>query len=201
MAKNRFYLLLAEAGENAQKAAQLVTERLSEFPDTSIPQTEVKELERRGDQLTAEIFDLLNNRYECPLDREDIYVLARAIDDVVDYIEHASDLLDLYKIEAATDQALAQAEVLVRATTSLSSALSDLEHLEGVKDQLVAIKSAEDEGDRIVRDAIAALFEDDDIDPRMIIRWKDIFEALEDALDACDSAGHVIGNVLVKSLG
>ena len=177
----------------------MVSQRMREFPDTSVSQAQVKAVEHDGDRLTAEIFDLLNRGYESPFDREDVYGLASAIDDVVDHIEHASDLLDLYKIEAPTDQALAQTRELVHATENLAGALDDLTGLNGVRERISAVNAAEDDGDRIVRDAIAALFEAEDIDPRTIIRWKDIFETLEDAVDACDAAAHVIGNVLVKS--
>lgn len=196
---NEFYALFADAGANALGAARLVGQRLGDFPDTAVDQAEVKELEHEGDRLTADIFQLLNTRYSAPFDREDIYGLARAIDDVVDHIEHASDLLGLYKVEAPMEQALEQCRVLVGATENLAAALSELPELEEARRRLAAIKELEDEGDRIVRDAIAALFEDDGISLRVIIRWKDIFEALEEAIDACDAAAHVIGNIVVKS--
>lgn len=195
----QFYELLAEAGANALEAARLAERRFREFPDTSVRQSELKELEHVGDRLTAAIFELLNSRTPTPFDREDVYGLARAIDDVVDHVEEASDLLGLYKIEGATEQALEQCRVLVGAAGELAGALASLRTLEGAEDRLHAVKTLEDEGDRIARDAIAALFEQEEVDPRVIIRWKDIVEALEDAIDACDTTAHVIGNVVVKN--
>jgi uncharacterized protein Yka (UPF0111/DUF47 family) len=141
----------------------------------------------------------MNTQYVTPFDREDIHDLARAIDDVVDHLEHASDLLSLYRVEAPMEQALEQCRLVVGATEHLADALSNLRHLSGLGRHLAGIKRREDEGDRVVRDAVAALFEDDDISPRLIIQWKDIFGALEDALDACDTAGHLIGNVIMKN--
>jgi predicted phosphate transport protein (TIGR00153 family) len=194
-----FYDLFVEAGENAVEAARVAERRFREFPDTDVGQPAVKELEHEGDRLTHDIITLLNSQYVTPIDREDIYSLARRIDDVVDHIEHASDLLGLYKVEGSMEQALQQCRVLVGAAENLASALRELRGLRGVDHYLVALKSLEDEGDRIVRDAIAALFEDEDVSPRVVIAWKDIFDALEDAIDACENAGHVIGNVVVKN--
>jgi len=194
-----FYGLFAEAGDNALEAAKLVERRFREHPEAAVGQEQVKELEHKGDRLTAEIFRLLNTRYVTPFDREDIYGLAGAVDTVVDHIEYASELLDLYKIEAPMEQALAQCRVLVGATEHLAQALSRLRGFRGIQQHLAEIKTCEDEGDRIVRDAIAALFEDEEVSPRAIIRWKDIFEALEQAIDACDTAAHVVGNIVVKN--
>jgi uncharacterized protein Yka (UPF0111/DUF47 family) len=194
-----FYGLFAEAGDNALQAARLVERRFREHPDTEIPHEQVKALEHAGDRLTADIFRLLNTHYVTPIDREDIYGLAGAVDTVVDQIEAASELLDLYRVEAPMEQSLAQCRVLVEATGSLAHALSRMRGFRGIQPHLAAIKTCEDEGDRIARDAIAALFEDEDVSPRAIIRWKDIFEALEQAIDACDTAAHVLGNIVVKN--
>jgi uncharacterized protein Yka (UPF0111/DUF47 family) len=193
-----FYGLFARAGANAVDSARLVERRFREFPDTDVPQTEVKRLEHEGDRLTAEIIQLLNTQYITPFDREDIFDLARAIDDVVDHIEHASDLLGLYKIERCLDPSIDQCRVLVAACERLSRALLELQRMRNVEEHLVEVSRLEDEGDRIVRDAIAALFDEGD-DALRVIRWKDIYEALEQAIDACDSAANVVGNIVVKN--
>jgi predicted phosphate transport protein (TIGR00153 family) len=196
---SEFYELFGEAGENALAAARLTEARFREFPETEIAQERVKELEHEGDRLTHELIRLLNTQYVTPFDREDIYELARSVDDVVDNIEQASDLLTLYRVEGPMEQARAQCQVLVGATESLSAALRSLRRPVEAQEHMAAIKRHEDEGDRIVRDALASLFEDEDVNPRVIIRWKDIFEALEQAIDACETASHVIGNIVVKN--
>ena len=194
-----FYDLFTAAGANAVATARLAERRFREFPDTEIGQEQVKDLEHDGDRLTHDIIALLNTQYVTPFDREDIYALASSIDDVVDNIENASELLGLYKVEGSMEQAIQQCHVLVGAAEALSSALGELKSLRGADRHLVEVKRLEDEGDRILRDAIAALFEDEDVSPRVIIRWKDIFEALEEAIDSCESAANVIGNVVVKN--
>jgi uncharacterized protein len=194
-----FYDLFTQAGANALEAARKAEIRFREHPNSSVTQAEIKEVEHAGDQLTHDIVQLLNTQYVTPFDREDIYQLASAIDDVVDHIDEACDLLELYGVESSAKQALEQCRILVAAVEHLSRALADLRARKNVQAELVALKTLEDEGDRVLRDAIAALFRDSRIDPLVVIRWKDIFEALEDAIDACETAALLVGNVVVKN--
>ena len=194
-----FYDLFAKAGENALATARIVERRFAEFPEHSVRQTEVKALETRGDELTRETLELLNTQYITPFDREDIYDLAKAIDDVVDYMEEASDLLGLYKVESRLDAALEQCTVLVQIAEHLSAGLAELKQLRRVEPHVVEIKRLEDEGDRIVREAMASLFENT-TDALVVIRWKDILEALEEAIDSCETAADLVGNIVVKNV-
>jgi predicted phosphate transport protein (TIGR00153 family) len=193
-----FYDLFTRAGQNLLETARLAQRRFAEFPQGG-SHDEVKALENQGDELTREIIELLNTQYVTPFDREDIYELAKEIDDVVDYIDNASDLLGLYKVESSMDAAVEQCRVLVSAAEHLANALSELRRLRRAEQHLVRVKELEDEGDSIVRKAIAALF-DEGADPLTIIRWKDIFEALEDAIDACETAADLVGNIVVKNV-
>jgi len=194
-----FYDLFARAGENLLATARLAEQRFREFPETSVDHEQVKELENQGDELTREIVVLLNTQYITPFDREDIYELAKVIDDVVDHIEHASDLLGLYQVESRMEQSVEQCRVLVEMAEHLSKALAELRQLRRVEQHIVEVKRLEDEGDRIERTAIAALFRED-VDPLTVIRWKDIFESLEDAVDACETAADLVGNIVVKNV-
>ncbi|HEY7002980.1 MAG TPA: DUF47 family protein [Gaiellaceae bacterium] len=194
-----FYDLFTAAGANALVAAQKAEIRFREFPSSSVTQADVKEAEREGDRITRDIIQLLNTQYVTPFDREDIYALATTVDDVVDHIEEATDLLELYGVASPTRQSLEQARILAAAVGHLCTAIGALRTQRGVQDELVKLKELEDEGDRVLRDAIADLFRDERIDPLTVIRWKDIFEALEDALDAAETAANVIGNIVVKN--
>jgi uncharacterized protein Yka (UPF0111/DUF47 family) len=193
-----FYDLFTQAGANALEAARKAETRFREHPNSSVTQTDLKGFEHAGDQITHDIIQLLNTQYVTPFDREDIYELATAIDDVVDLIDEACDMLELYGVESAAKQAIEQCRILVAATEYLAAALADLKPRRRVQQDLVALKAMEDEGDRVLRDAIADLFRDSRIDPLVVIRWKDIFEGLEDAIDACETAANVIGNIIVK---
>jgi predicted phosphate transport protein (TIGR00153 family) len=194
-----FFDLFTRSGQNALEAARLAERRFREWPNSSVTQEDVKAVETTGDTITRDLITLLNTQYVTPFDREDIYQLATEIDDVVDYVEEASDLLGLYGIAAPTRHAVQQCEILVAAVEQLAVALAGLKTMHGVEDALVRLKQLEDDGDQVLRDAIASLFRDDRIDPLIVIRWKDVYEALEKALDACETAAHVIANIAVKN--
>ncbi len=196
---DNFYDLFARAGANALEAARLAEIRFREFPSSSVSQADVKKVETVGDGITHDLIQMLNTQYVTPFDREDIFQLAGAIDDVVDHIEEATDLLELYGVDQPVRAAVEQCAILVKAVERLAEALSRLKGMRGVQEELVELKRLEDEGDRVVRDAIAALFKDDRIDPLVVIRWKDIHDSLEAALDACETAANVLGNVVVKN--
>ena len=196
---SEFYDLFTEAGANALVAAQKAEARFREFPNPSVTQADVKAVEHEGDRITRDLIQLLNTQYVTPFDREDIFALATTIDDVVDHIEEATDLLELYGIESPTRQSIEQARILAAAVGHLSAALSGLKSQRGVQEELIKLKELEDEGDRVLRDAIADLFRDERIDPLTVIRWKDIFEALEASIDSCETAANVIGNIVVKN--
>jgi len=194
-----FYDLFAKAGENALASARLVERRFRDHPNSDVTQEQVKAIETEGDSLTREIVTLLNTQYITPFDREDIYLLATEIDDVVDYVEEASDLLGLYGVEMPTRHAVEQCGIIVRACEKLAFACENLKGMRGVQEAAVELKALEDEGDRVVRDALGALFRDEGIDPLIVIRWNDIYESLERALDACETAANVIANIVVKN--
>jgi predicted phosphate transport protein (TIGR00153 family) len=196
---SEFYELFARAGGNALDVARLVERRVHEHPNSGVTQEEVKAAETAGDGITRDLIQLLNTQYLTPFDREDIYQLATEIDDVVDYLEEASDLLGLYGVELPTRHAVEQCTVIVKACERLAIACDNLKGMRGVQQALVELKALEDEGDRVLRDALASLFRDERIDPLVVIRWKDIYEALERALDACETAANVIANIAVKN--
>jgi uncharacterized protein len=194
-----FFKLFARAGENALQTARLVERRFREHPNSGVTQEQVKAEETDGDAITRELITLLNTQYITPFDREDIFQLATEIDDVVDYLEEASDLLGLYGVELPTRHAVQQCAVIVGACEQLAIACKNLKGMHGVQQALVELKRLEDEGDQILRDALASLFRDERIDPLIVIRWKDIYDGLERALDACETAANVIANIYVKN--
>ena len=192
------YELLARAGEVGLEVARLVERRFREWP-SGPSQDEVKELEHAGDRIASELIGLANSAFVTPFDRGDLVALALAVDDVADGAENAAELLGLYGIESPTRQSLELCALLVRAAEQLASLLAELKSLRGSADQIVAIKAIEDEADTVARAARASLFKDDRIDPTIVIRWKDIYEALEDAVDAVETAAHRAGTILVKN--
>jgi uncharacterized protein len=194
-----FYELLTEAGDNALRAARLLESLLERWPDENGSLArDILKAEQDGDRITHDIIRRLNVTFVTPFDREDIYGLATQLDDVVDYIEEAADFLGLYQIEAPMEQAHEQVKVLVGCCTQLSEALTNLKGFKELDHYWIEIHRLENDGDRIYRDAVASLFATG-IDPMVVIRWKDIFSVLERAIDATESAAHIVEGVVIKN--
>jgi uncharacterized protein Yka (UPF0111/DUF47 family) len=191
--------LLARAGANAAAIARLVERRFLEHPRASVTQEDVKELEHEGDRIASALLRSIQAQFVSPYEPDDLVALVFAIDDVPDAIENASELLGLYGVEMPTKQSIDLCRLLVRATAELETLLANIRERRGSADEIVAIKAIEDEADRVARAARSGLFKDDRIDPMIVIRWKDLYEALEDAVDACDTAANRVGNILVKN--
>jgi uncharacterized protein len=193
------FALLGYAGENAVDTARAVERRFREYPSSGVTQDDIKELEHQGDRIVSQLLRCINDQFITPYDREDLVTLAFAVDEVPDKIENASEMLGLYGVESTTRQSIELCGLLVRATVELAALLGRLKGLRGSADEIRTIKAIEDEADTVARAAHASLFKDDRIDPVIVIRWKDIYEALENAVDACETAAHRIGNILVKN--
>jgi predicted phosphate transport protein (TIGR00153 family) len=192
------YTLLGEAGERVVAVSRAVERRFVDWP-SGPSQDEVKQLEHDADRAISELLSQTNSLFVTPYDREDLVTLAFAVDDVADAAENAAELLGLYGVDQPTKQSFALCALLVGASEELSALLGELRGLRGSSDRIRAIKEIEDEADDVARAARASLFKDDRIDPVIVIRWKDIYEALEDAVDTCETAASLIGNLLVKN--
>ncbi len=193
-----FFDLFIEAGQNTLHAARLLDETMGRWPDASDLPREIFRAEHEGDRITHGIVQRLNSTFVTPIDREDIYALATQMDDIVDYTEEAADLLGLYQIEAPMAQAQALTKVLVAACEQLAEGLEHLRELKGLDRYWIEIHRLENEGDRISRDAVASLFSNG-IDPMVVIRWKDMFAVLENAIDATETAAQIIEGIVIKN--
>jgi hypothetical protein len=171
---------------------------LSAFPDRAELARDILVCEQEGDRITHDIIQRLNQTFVTPIDREDIYALASALDDVVDYTEEVADYLGLYKIEAPMSQAQDLAHVLHSAARQISEAMPRLRGFKDISHYTVEINRLENDGDRITREAIASLF-DTGIDPMVVIRWKDIFERLEEAIDATEHVANILEGIVIKN--
>ena len=193
----KFYGLFEEAGGNIERATGLLDQLMRSWPEDEGLQREILVCEQEGDRITHDIIHRMHTTTVTPLDREDIFSLAAALDDVVDYTEEASDFLGLYRIEAPMEQAQQLAGVLRDCGRNLGLALGKLKGLRDLQPYLVEVNRLENEGDRISRQALASLFAGG-IDPVVIIRWKDVFERLEQAIDACEHVAHILEGIVVK---
>ncbi len=193
-----FFDLFIEAGKNSVNAARLLDEMMGKWPDAGALPRQIVEAENEGDRITHEIIKRLNSTFVTPIDREDIYGLATQMDDIVDFTEEAADFLGLYQIEAPMEQAGALTKVLVAACEQLAMGLENLRDFKDLDKYWIEIHRLENEGDRISRDAVASLFSNG-IDPMVVIRWKDIFAVLEEAIDATETAAQILEGIVIKN--
>jgi uncharacterized protein len=193
-----FFDLFIEAGQNTVHAATLLDRMMNSWPEEAGISREILKAEQEGDRITHDIIKRLNTTFVTPIDREDIYGLATQMDDIVDFTEEAADFLGLYKIEAPMEQATALTKVLVSACEQLAAGLEHLRDFKDLDKYWIEIHRLENEGDRISRDAVASLFSNG-IDPMVVIRWKDMFAVLENAIDATETAAQILEGIVIKN--
>jgi len=197
--KREFFALYNRAAANAVAIAQALIELLEGFPGGADEKVrEIKELEHEGDRLTHEVIDLLNRTFVTPFDRDDMYRLVTALDDICDHIDDASEKITGYGVREIRHQATEQAHVIHRSANKLREAIAELEGFKDSRRVLIELRELEDEGDRIVLQAISELFSGG-TDAIALVRWKDIHESLEEAVDACENAADVLEAILVKN--
>ena len=196
--QREYFDLFEAAGANIVRAAELLERLLAGYPETRALAEEIHACEQEGDRIVADVINRLNHTFVTPLDREDIHELASALDDIVDYTEEVADYLGVYKIEAPMEQAQELAVVLAAAARQLAQALARLRGFKDLSSNTVEIDRLENQGDRLVRDALGGLFEGG-IDPMVVIRWKDIYERLESAIDATERAAYIMQGIVIKN--
>ena len=196
--EREFFDLFEEAGQNIVRAAQLLEQMLETWPDHGELAHELVVCEQEGDRITHDIIQRLNQTFVTPIDREDIYALASALDDIVDFIEEVGDFLGLYRVEAPMDQAAQLSRILHEACRHLAGAIPRLRAFKDIHHFTVEVNRLENEADRVVRGALASLFEGG-IDPMLVIRWKDIFERLEEAIDSTERAANILEGIVIKN--
>ena len=190
--------MFERAGANIVRAAELLCHMLASWPESQGLAGQIRDCEQEGDRIVHDVIARLNQTSAPPIEREDILELTSALDDIVDYTEEVADYLGLYKIEAPMEQAQHLAEILLAATRQISLAIPQVRGFNDISAQIVEAHRLENEGDRVVRDAVAALF-DGATDPMLVIRWKDIFERLENAIDSTEKAAHILEGIVIKN--
>jgi uncharacterized protein Yka (UPF0111/DUF47 family) len=191
--------LFERSGCNVQRASRLLRDLFADYPERPELALEVRDCEHDGDRLAHDILSRLAARgaRAANLEAADVHALTGALDDIVDYAEEAADQLGLYGVEAPMEQAQEMTEVLVQTADVVAAALRELRDAAEFGEHLAEIHRLEDGADRIVRSAVASLFVNG-IDPMMVIRWKDIFETLESAVDACETVANVLEGIALK---
>ena len=192
-----FFELFVRQAKNIEVSAGVLFDLISEFDDVPGKALRLRDLEHEGDEITHEIIRRLNTVFVTPLDHEDIHRLTSTLDDVIDHIEAAADLFVLHKIEAPLPEMKAQADVLVRATRTVREALEVLPKYSKLAPYWVEVNRLENEGDRVYRQAVADLF-DGEYRTLDVLKWKDIIDELEAAIDRLEDATDVLEAIALK---
>jgi predicted phosphate transport protein (TIGR00153 family) len=193
-----YFTLFESAATNLVRAADLMDQMFSAWPDRPELARDILVCEQDGDRITHDIVNRLNQTFVTPIEREDILELATGLDDILDLMEEATDYMGLYKIEAPMEQAQRLAHILLQASRQIAEAMPLLRDFGDMAPYTSEIHRLENDGDRTSREAIAALF-DNGIDPMVVIRWKDIYERLEDAIDATERVANILSGIVIKN--
>jgi uncharacterized protein len=193
-----YFSLFEEAGSNVLRAADLLDQLLTSYPDRQELAKEILICEQDGDRITHDLIHHLNHTFVTPIDREDIYRLAGALDDIVDYTEEVADYLGLYRVEAPMAQAQEMAKILLASCREVAASLPLLRGFQDISRHTIEINRLENDGDRLIREAMAALF-DRGIDPMVVIKWKDLYERLEEAIDATEDVANIMEGIVIKN--
>ncbi|MBI3393050.1 MAG: DUF47 domain-containing protein [Nitrospirae bacterium] len=195
--EEKFFDLFIDAAENIRAGARLFKDMMDRGEVSERVVREIFEIEHKGDLITHDIIKKLNTTFITPIDREDIYALAAALDDVIDLIEASADRLILFKIQRPTVEAVAMADYLHRATSEIVTGVTLLKEKKFTNESCIEINRLENEVDRIHKEAIARLF-DVEKDPVTILKWKEIYETIEDATDRCEDVANILEGVVLK---
>lgn len=196
--EEEFFEMFIRASKNIVDCALILKDLMDNYTDVTNKAHKINEREHEGDTITHEIIKRLNKSFVTPIDREDIYALTSAMDDVLDLIDAAADRMVLYKVENTTPEARQLANILVQMTQEIEKAVTNLPKMDGISEHCVEVNRLENLADQVTKSAIAALFNGDQ-DPITIMKWKEIYETLETATDKGEDVVNVLEAVVLKN--
>jgi uncharacterized protein len=198
--ENAYFDLFESAAQNIVKAAKKLQELVSNWDNSDVISAEITEIEHIGDTITHQIIEHLNRSFVTPFDREDIALLAHSLDDVVDFIQSASDYMVLYKVVTPSRKARELAEILVQSANEIEKTVPLLRkpsEYKPILEHCVEINRLENVADLIFRSAIGELFETSQ-NIRDVIKWREIYENMETATDRCEDVANALEGVALK---
>jgi uncharacterized protein len=195
--EEKFFDMFVEDASNVLAGARMLEEFFRSYDQRERLASQLQDLEKRGDTISHDIGHRLENTFVTPFDREDIIQLITRLDDIIDWVEEVADTCILYKIEAPTPEAQAQAAIITKQCEEIVRALEKLKSFKDVAPHWIEVHRLENEGDRVTRQAMADLFTNGD-EPMTVIKWKDVYALLESAIDAAEDVANVIERIVVK---
>jgi len=202
--EERFHELLEKATQNLVLAAKVFSEvaHATSLEDRKVKGVQLKALEREGDGITRQIFEALNTTFITPFDREDIRSLASDLDDIVDHLESVAKYLVLFELAEAPEPLRRFAQILTSMTEEIDKIrvlIWDMGNLNKIQHSMVRISELENEGDSLYFTVISDLFKKGCTESIEILKWKEVYEGLEEACDRCKDFTHAVGNVVIKN--
>lgn len=198
--EEQFFLLFEEAARNITEGAEALHHLLSDFRDAPAAADRLRAIEARGDEITFQIISRLHRAIITPIEREDIVAIARQLDDIVDFLDASASRVVSYAIDAPTPAARQFADLILQAAGELERMLSLLHRkdVEQIRLPKVAINAVESEADRLLRQVVAELFSSGS-DPLTVIKWKEIYETMEEVTDRMESLANLVEGIILKN--
>ena len=193
-----FFDLFIEAGQNTVKTAKLLDEMMGTWPDSGDLAQQVVEAEHEGDRITHEIVQRLNSTFVTPIDREDIHLLASRLDNVIDQIDGAARRFQMFRIAVRREPAVELCAILIRMGEAIEAAVTNVKKPSHVVERGREIKRLEEEGDALYHAAMGGLFEGTP-DPLEVIKWKELYDKVEGALDECEDVANTLDSIALKN--
>lgn len=193
----KFFDLLTAGGENLLAAARELSELMERYDQLDARVARIQELEHAGDEIGEKIEQRLEDAFITPIDREDIHELARRMDDVVDRIQETAEAMQIFDVATPTEEARRLAAILVEQATELVVAFRKFESMKGLAEHVRRVHVLENEADGLSRAAVGRLFRDGP-DPLEVIKWRDIYQSLEESIDAAEDVSEIMQRVVHK---
>ena len=195
-----FFDMFVETVENSNKAAGMLVDLMKNYTDINNKIKAIEDVEHECDQYVHKIFTQLNKSFITPIDREDIYLIAKELDNITDYVESTAHRFRMLNVETIREEAIKLAELAVVCTQELKGVMLELKNMKRSKtlrDKIIEVNRIENVGDEIYRNAITTMFRNEK-DAIEVIKWKEIFEYLENTLDACEDVANIVEGVVMK---
>jgi predicted phosphate transport protein (TIGR00153 family) len=192
-----FYPLFNDAAGNLAESARLLRELVDAFPDGEKSLKRINECERRGDELTREILRRLHSSFVTPFDREDIHALTEELDDAVDDIQAAADLLILHNVDKPLPEMRDLADILVQAAETNCLLVAKLPTLRGLERELEEIDQLETAADKVYRRSVAHLFSGK-FKAFAVLKWKDVVDAVEGSVNSIENISDIVESIALK---
>lgn len=196
-----FFDLFNAQAAKVVEGAHLLKDFLEDYVDVEQKRMKIEKAENQGDEIAHKIIEKLNTTFITPMDREDIHALSSALDDILDLINSVSQRMNLYDVKAITDEAKALANIIVRAAEETEGLVNNMEKfhdIKNLKSRWIEVNRLENEGDKVSCQAIAHLFKNEK-NPIEVIKWKELYEHLETAIDKCEDAANIVEAVILKN--